>query len=191
MAQPFPPQPEDQRRAVGGWLVEHLAESDGGRIVRMTRVHDDRVLEYYVSFWRGNGGPLSHASIGSGADCGTSGDWRRDPASDIWRAEDDLPGVTRTVRATFAQALAACGATPEEITATLAGFENAFALAAEWSEVGRLATLAEIDAIANYGRQAGSDDTNALAVAEAEAYLNEADAMSMAMNESATPTPQH
>lgn len=190
VAQPFPPQPEDQRRAVGDWLVEHMAESDGGRIVRMTRVHNDQVLEYHVAFWRGNGGPVSHVSVErAGQGCG-GGDWRRDSRSDIWRAEDDVPGVTRTVRASFASALAECGAAREEVSAALAGFEPAFRLAADWTEVGRLATLAEIEAIENYGRDTNAADENMAAIAEAEADLNETDAMMTDMNEMSAPTPQ-
>ena len=156
-AQPFPPEPPDQQRAVAGWLVEHAAESDGGRIVRLTRAHDDYRIEYYVAFWRGNSGPYSGTSItGSEGSCGGE-TWRRDDAGDVWRAETDVPGLGRTVRASLAESLAQCGARPAEVRAALAGFDRAFALAAEYAEVGRLATLAEIEAIVNYGRDPGPE----------------------------------
>ena len=151
-AQPFPPEPPDQQRAVAGWLVEHEAESDGGRIVRLTRAHGDYLIEYYVAFWRGNSGPYSGTSIANAeGPCG--GDtWQRDDEGDVWRAESDVPGQTRAVRGRLAESLAQCGARASEVRAALAGFDRAFALAAEYAEVGRLATLAEIEAIVNYGR---------------------------------------
>jgi hypothetical protein len=61
------------------------------------------------------------------------------------------------VRARLTAAFAECGAGPDEAEAALAGFDRAFALAAEWTEVGRLATLAEIEAIVNYGSDAGAE----------------------------------
>jgi hypothetical protein len=151
-AQPFPPEPPDQRRAVGDWLVEHQAESDGGRIVRLTRAHNDHILEYHVTFWRGNAGPYSHASIvHADQGCGSK-DWRRDPAGDIWGPEPDVPATAKIVRAGLAEALAACGAAEQEVAAAFGGFEAAFELASAWAEVGRRATLAEMEAIENYGR---------------------------------------
>jgi hypothetical protein len=154
IAQPFPPEPADVRRAVGDWLVEHQAESDGGRIVRLTRAHSDHILEYYVSFWRGNAGPYSHASVERvGEGCGSE-TWQRDPAGgDLWRPESDVPAKAKIVRARLAEALAECGAGEDEVAAALAGFEPAFELASAWEEVGRLATLAEMKAIENYGRE--------------------------------------
>ena len=154
-AQPFPPEPPEQKRAVAGWLAEYGGESDGGRIVRLTRAHHDYLLEYHVAFWRGNSGPYSGVSIvdAEGA-CGGE-TWQRDRESDVWRAESDVPGEAHRVRARLAAGLAECGARSGEVAAALAGFDRAFALAAEWTEIGRVATLAEIEAIVNYGRDNG------------------------------------
>jgi len=156
-AQPFPPEPPDQKRAVAGWLVEHEAESDGGRIVRLTRAHGDYLIEYHVAFWRGNSGPYSGTSIGNPqGSCG--GDtWQRDDDGDVWRAETDVPGQARAVRARLVESLTQCGASRAEIGAALAGFDRAFAVAADYAEVGRLATLAEIEAIVNYARDPGAE----------------------------------
>ncbi len=150
-AQPFPPGPADQRRAVGDWMVEIASESDGGYIVRQTRAHREHRLEYYVAFWRGNSGPYGHASVEqAGRGCGSE-DMRRDPASDFWRPESNVAGVANLVRASLAQGLTSCGADADDIAAALAGFETAFALTASWVELARVATLAEIEAIATYG----------------------------------------
>ena len=156
-AQPFPPEPPARKRAVAGWLAEYGGESDGGRIVRLTRAHHDYLIEYHVAFWRGNSGPYSGVSI-AGAEGSCGGEtWQRDRESDVWRAEDDVPGETRRVRARLEAALAGCGARSGEANAALAGFDRAFALAAEWTEVGRVATLAEIEAIVNYGNDNGAE----------------------------------
>jgi hypothetical protein len=154
-AQPFPPEPPEQRRAVAGWLVEYAGESDGGRIVRLTRAHGDYLAEYHVAFWRGNSGPYSGISIAEAGDSCGGETWQRDRESDVWRAEDDVPGEARRVRARLEAALAGCGARSGEAAAALAGFDRAFALAAEWTEVGRIATHAEIEAIVNYGNDNG------------------------------------
>ncbi len=167
-AQPIPPSLVNQSRPVGGWLVVHEAEGDGGRIVRMTRVHDSLLLEYHVAFWRGNGGPFSQASVVRGeGGCGSE-DWRRDPTGDIWAPETDMPGVARRVRATLVQALAECGVGPEQMASALGGFESAFGLASAWAEVGRLATLAEIEMIASGGPPAEMATAAEVAAAEAE-----------------------
>ena len=156
-AQPFPPEPPEQRRAVAGWLVEYAGESDGGRIVRLTRAHGDYLAEYHVAFWRGNAGPYSGVAI-AGAEGSCGGEtWQRDGEGHVWRAEADVLGLGRDVRGRLVESFTQCGARPEEVEAALAGFDRAFALAAEWTEVGRLATLAEIEAIVNYGSDAGSE----------------------------------
>ena len=153
-AQPFPPAPPDERGEVGDWRVDHAAEEDGGRIVRMTRIGGGLAIAYHVAFWRGNGGPLSGLSVERRGQSCASRSWRREPDGDVWRPEADLEAASRDVRARIADALAECGLGPRRTEAALAGFERAFALASIWSEAARLATLAEADAIANYGREA-------------------------------------
>ena len=152
-AQPFPPEPPDESRRVAGWLVEHKAEEDGGRLVRMVRRRGGLRLSYHVAFWRGNGGPLSSARIeGPDGPC-ASRSWRRDQQGDVWRAEPDSAAAARDVRARLIDAIAECGPPPGRAEAALEGFERAFAFAFAFSETARRATLAEAEAIANYGRE--------------------------------------
>lgn len=152
-AQPFPPAPPDERKRVAGWQIEHVAEEDGGRLVRMVRRSGGLRLSYHVAFWRGNGGPLSSLSIERrGASC-AGGSWRRDQDGDVWRPEADAAPAARNVRARLAEAIAECGLPPGPASAALAGFDLAFGTAFDWAETARLATLAEAEAIANYGRE--------------------------------------
>ncbi len=141
-AQPAPA--EDRRRAVGDWLVEDVAEEDGGRIVRMTRDADDYRLEYHMSFWRGNSGPNRSASAQRFTCMRGDGE-----GGDEARAEVNPAGL----RARLAAYLAACEASPQEVEAALQGFERAFALAAAWGEDAEASTAAEAAAIADYGME--------------------------------------
>lgn len=157
-AQPFPPSPEDQRRVVGGWLVEHQPEEDGGRIVRLTRAHGDTLIEHHVAFWHGNAGPFRHAELRRGAQGCPSEDWREDPDQPLWRPLADVGAQARLVRASMAAALAECGAPPEEVEAALRGFEPAFALAEAYAEELRVWTLGVIQSIIDYPNSSTSED---------------------------------
>lgn len=46
--------------------VEAIAESDGGRLVRIRRKGSGYRFEYYLEFWRGNGGVVIGATFRSG-----------------------------------------------------------------------------------------------------------------------------
>jgi hypothetical protein len=151
-AQPFPPTPPDDSHKVGGWLIEHVAEEDGGRMVRLVRTRKGYRLAYHVAFWRGNAGPLSGVSVERRGRSCASESWRRDPAGNVWRAETDLAAAAGAVRARLANALAECGRRPGQADATLAGFERAFPYAWAWTEIARLATQTEAEAIANEDR---------------------------------------
>lgn len=141
-AQPFPPEPPDQRRRVAGWTVEHAGEEDGGRIVRLTRERRGVRLEYRAVFWRGNHGIYMHSSAHRpGRTCGAE-QWRQQ-----WGTS--LPAEPVRTRLTFH--LADCGTPRERIAAALDGFEEAYALAAQWVAEAERLTAAEIDAIVNYG----------------------------------------
>jgi hypothetical protein len=129
----------DRQRMVRGWLVEDVAESDGGRVVRMTRTSGPYRLEYHAAFWRGNHGTIQHLSA-MGANCGGSGELDR-----------HLVYHVREIRARFAAALAECAAPPRAVRAALRGLGPAYALARAWSWEAATATAAEAAAIANYG----------------------------------------
>jgi hypothetical protein len=64
----------------------------------------------------------------------------------------DVAESSLDVRARLAAVLVQCGSRPGQVGAALAGFEPAFLLASAWAETARLATLAEAEAIASYGR---------------------------------------
>jgi hypothetical protein len=131
----------DRQRRVEGWLVEDVAESDGGRVVRMTRTSGPYRLEYHAAFWRGNHGTIQHVSA-IGADCG--GSEALDPHPIYHDSE---------IRARLAAALAECAAPPRVVRAALRGLEPAYALARAWSREANSATAAEAAAIANYGME--------------------------------------
>ena len=148
-AQPLPPAPEDRRRALGDWLVEHVGEEDGGRIVRLTREADDYRVEYHFAFWRGNAGPVRGGSVFRlNAMCGAM-ESRPDAAAEPPAAQ---------VRAELADHLDRCGIAPADAAAALGGFERAYALASAWAEEAAAATAAEAAAIADYGADMIADE---------------------------------
>jgi hypothetical protein len=144
-AQPFDP-PPDRRRAVGDWLVEHVAEEDGGRIVRMTREGEGFQLVYRTSHWRGNHHPYRSGEI-SWHGCSRGGEESEAEA---------LPAPA--VRALLTDWLGQCDASPGEARALLEGFERAFALSVAWNEDAQAATEAEVQAIVDYPNSSWPDE---------------------------------
>ncbi|HST37729.1 MAG TPA: hypothetical protein VLK25_14015 [Allosphingosinicella sp.] len=137
-----PPDPARTRsQRIAGWLVEALAESDGGRLVRLSRRAAGARLQFEAAFWRGNDGRIQ-AVLVERSDC-TNGE-------EIGR--HDVLGAAR-LRALFAAALADCAVAPRRIEAALAGLEPAYALAAAWADEAAARTAAEARAIADYGRE--------------------------------------
>jgi len=53
-------------RAVAGVHIESIAESDGGRLVRMRRAGPGYRFDYSLEFWRGNGGVVVGATFRRG-----------------------------------------------------------------------------------------------------------------------------
>ncbi|HYJ53223.1 MAG TPA: hypothetical protein VEW04_08620 [Allosphingosinicella sp.] len=138
-------QPADERvmrqRAVAGWLVADIAESDGGRLVRMHRSANGFRLQFHIAFWRGNAARIQGTLLEHG-DC-TDGD----------EVDPELRPQERHVRAQFAAHLATCAASPPEARLALRGFAEAYAVAAAWADEAEAATDAERRAIADYGRE--------------------------------------
>lgn len=144
---------EDRRRAVGDWLVEHVAEDDGGLVVRMSREGDDYRLEYREAFWRGNYGP-ARGFQAARLNCARGGEAG---------GPDEAPQLAAgEVRRRFADDLAECGASPQEVDAALRGLEGAYALASDWAEEAAAATRAEAEAIADFGNDMMADDNMAM-----------------------------
>lgn len=139
-------QPDERRlrqREIAGWLVEDVAESDGGRLVRLSRSAEGARMQFTAVFWRGNDGRIQTYLV-ERSDC-TSGE------------ELDRHVVPRAaaLRARFATALAECALSPRRFALALRGLERAYALAASWADEAEAATAAEIQAIIDYGNDAG------------------------------------
>ena len=154
------PTRENRRRAMNDWLVETYDEEEMSRAVRLSRIGDDFLISYEVSFWHGNPGPFYSANVGG--DMRVCGDeaWRRDDNGDHWRAEADPIAAGRDLRARLVGYFEACDATPGEIAAALEGFDPAFALAAAWAEEDRRHVLALAEAIANDGAEPDEADAD-------------------------------
>lgn len=155
-AQPFDP-PPDRRRAVGDWLVEHVGEEDGGRIVRMSREGEGFELSHRSAHWRGNRHPYRGGSV-RWHGCSRGGE--EGQADALTAAE---------VRALLSDWLAECDASPGEAGALLDGFERAFALTVEWNGDAQMATEAEVQAIIDYPDSSWRDSNRAIAPEEVAA----------------------
>ena len=136
----------DRSRTVKGWLVEDLAEQDGGRLVRLSRTARGLRLQYSAAFWRGNDGRIQSTLV-ERSDCTNGETLERSAVPD-----------SRAVRALLTAHLAECAVPPRRIEAALRGFEPAFALAAAWSRDAEAATIAEAEAIAGQGTTDDADD---------------------------------
>jgi len=151
-AQPFAA-PEDRRRAVGDWLVEHVGEEDGGRLVRMIREGEDYSVDYRIAFWRGNAGPVRGGSVlRLNGMCGGF-ESRPDPAADVPADE---------VRAELARHLASCGVGDEAAASTLEGLERAYALVSAWAGEAAALTAGEAGAVVGYGADMGVGENMSL-----------------------------
>ena len=131
------------RRDVGGWRIVYFSEGDGGLQVRMARRGAGYFLEYHVSWWRGNGGPIRGATMVDGeCNSGEAGDLNN--PDDEWNAG--------TVRERFGEYFAECQTSSLRAAEMLGGFDRAFAQLAAWSFDAEAATVAENEAIADHGR---------------------------------------
>jgi hypothetical protein len=137
-------QPDDERvirqRALAGWTVADIAESDGGRLVRMHRSANGFRLQFHIAFWRGNAARIQGTLLERG-DC-TGGD----------EIDPGLRPQERYVRERFVAHLSDCAASAGEARTALRGFAEAYALAARWADEAEAATDAERRAVADYGR---------------------------------------
>ena len=130
-------------RELAGWLVEQRAESDGGRLVSLSRRAEGARMQFQTVFWHGNDGRIQ-AMLVERSDCTNGEEFGR----------HDVPDAA-ALRALFETALADCALPPRRIEAALTGLEPAYALAAAWADEAAAVTAAEAAAIADYG--AGGD----------------------------------
>lgn len=142
-AQPDPDERVVRSLRVVGWSVEYVAESDGGLLVRLRRDAHGVRIEHLAEYWRGNGGPVRGTSLEAG-DCA-----RGEPTSIRDRSE---PATARLLRAQLTRWLAECGFGPRRSAAVLAGLEPAHSQFSGFARHAEAATLAEAEAIADYGR---------------------------------------
>ena len=134
-----PDELETRQRTVSGWRIAEVAESDGGRVVRLSREAEGARLQFTAVFWHGNDGRIQSVLV-ERSDC-TNGE-------ELGRHE--VPDAT-ALRALFTAALADCALPPRRIAAALAGLKPAYTLAAAWADEAATATAAEAQAIADYG----------------------------------------
>jgi len=144
-AKPFDPDSRIVRsQTVAGVRIESIAESDGGLLVRMRRKGPGYSFEYSLEYWRGNGGVVTGSTFRRGI-C-RSGD-----AGGIQPTEDAMARTALDVR--LGEYLRECPLAPARERALRRSLEAA------WPEFSRLArqalaaTIAENQAIADYGKE--------------------------------------
>lgn len=147
MAWAGPPAQGDRSRTIKGWLVEDVAEQDGGRLVQLSRGSRGLRIQYSAAFWRGNHGRIQSILV-EVSDCTNGETLDRNAVPDA-----------KAVRVLITAHLTECAVPPRRIEATLRGFESAFALALAWARDAEAATIAEAEAIAGEGRE--TDDATA------------------------------
>lgn len=135
-AQPFPPAPPDRRETVAGWRVEHVADEEMGRDVRMSLDRAGFSIIHYANYWHGNGGPHRGVRIEwRGESCG-GGEWRDDPSRGF-ATETDVAGDAARLRTRLVDYLAQCDVGTRAADPLLRGFAPAFARMAVFAEQAR------------------------------------------------------
>ena len=135
------PAPGDRSRTIEGWLVEDMAEQDGGRLVQLSRSSKGLRIQYSAAFWRGNDGRLQSTLV-EVSDCTNGETLDRHAVPDA-----------KAVRALITAHLAECAVPPRQVEAAMRGFEPAYALTQAWARDADAATVAEAAAIAEHGRE--------------------------------------
>lgn len=136
----------DRSQAIKGWLVEDIAEQDGGRLVQLSRASKGLRIRYSAAFWRGNGGRIQSTLV-EVSDC-TNGDTL---------GRNAVPDA-KAIRALLTAHLRECAVPSRRIQAEMRGFEPAYALALAWARDAEAATIAEAQAIAGQGRTTDDAD---------------------------------
>jgi len=134
------------RRAIGGWTVTRVAESDGGEVVRMRRAGRLYHLEYEAVFWRGNGGEIRGTVLQYG-EC-ASGD-----APLVMPPDTDLSA--QAVRRRFGEYFAACAVSAGDRARIMHGFAPAYAQFSRYARDAAACTAADNARVFNYSADPG------------------------------------
>ena len=132
------------RRTIDGTRVEAIAESDGGRLVRLRRKGAGYAFEYHLEFWRGNGGVVVGATFRSGK-C-RSGD-----ASAIQPTEEAMARSALDYR--LGEYLRECPLSLARGAALRRSLDAAWPAFSSLAQQALAATVAENQAIADYGKE--------------------------------------
>lgn len=132
------------RRTIDGTRVEAIAESDGGRLVRMVRGGRGYRFEYLLEYWRGNGGVVVGATF-------RRGECRSGDASVIQPTEDAMARSTLDFR--IGEYLRECPLGPAAERALRKSLDAAWPAFSAMANEARAATEAENQAIADYGKE--------------------------------------
>lgn len=132
------------RRTVASVKVEAIAESDGGRLVRLRRKGPGYAFEYHLAFWRGNGGVVSGATFRRG-EC-RSGD------ADVIQPTGDAMAKSN-IDDSLADYLRECPLTRESEAGLRRSLDAAWPAFSALAERTLAATEAENEAIADYGKE--------------------------------------
>jgi hypothetical protein len=142
------PEPDSREtsRSVAGWRVRDVAESDGGRLVILSRRGPGWRFDYQLNFWRGNGGIYVGATFQRGA-C-RSGDAEMLRPAEEALARASLDGWLRDY-------LGECPLPAAEEARMRRSLDAAWPVFAARAAEADAAMRAENEAIENYGREPG------------------------------------
>jgi hypothetical protein len=131
-------------QVVAGFRIQSIAESDGGLFVRMRRKAGSLKFEYYLEFWRGNGGVVVGATF-------RRGDCRSGEAGIIQPTDDAMSRAN--LEGKLADYLRECPLAPAREAELRQSLDATWPDFSALAEQALAATLAENAAIADYGRE--------------------------------------
>ena len=129
--------------SVAGFRIAAIAESDGGRLIEMKRKGQGYRLEYYLEFWRGNGGVVVGATF-------RRGDCRSGDAGAIQPTDDAM--TRNNLENHLGEYLRECPLSPAREAELRRRLDAAWPAFSALAEQALAATVAENVAIENYGK---------------------------------------
>jgi hypothetical protein len=142
-----PPDPDSRvthYSIAAGFRIVSIAESDGGRLVRMRGSGRGYSFEYSLEFWRGNGGVV-------GGSVFRSGECRSGEAGSIQPTGEAMARQTLDLR--LADYLRECPLTPALEAELRRRLDSAWPIFSAHADLALAATIAENEAIARGGEQ--------------------------------------